>query len=482
MTDMENIPIKKALLDYMNADFVSFDVPGHKKNGINKEMTEFFGEKVLKMDANSMKCLDNLQNPLGVIREAQNLMAKAYDADRAFFLVNGTTSGIQIMIFSALKHGEKILLPRNAHKSVINSLILSGVTPEYIDLEYDNNFDLFTGVHIEKIEEKFKNDSEIKAILLINPSYYGVCCDLEEIIKTAKKYNKIVLVDEAHGAHFKFNKKLPKSAIELGADMVATSLHKTGGSLTQSSVLLLNKGNIDEAKVEETLNIFTTTSASYLLLSSLDIAREYLVTKGSERLDEVIEYASYFKEKMSGYYDILDVSVLDNETVKDFDLTKLVVNVSKYNITGFQLYDILRDEYRIQVELADFHNILCILSIGDSKENVDRLISALIEISAKLELQEKKAVHKDFFEIPEQVIDPRTAYFSKKISVNLRDSIGKISGEMITVYPPGIPIISYGERIEAEIIDYLEELRDNNCVIDGIADKNIEKIKIIEEE
>ena len=244
----------------------------------------------------------------------------------------------------------------------------------------------------------------------------------------------------------------------------------------------MNKGNIDEAKVEETLNIFTTTSASYLLLSSLDIAREYLVTKGSERLDEVIEYASYFKEKMSGYYDILDVSVLDNETVKDFDLTKLVVNVSKYNITGFQLYDILRDEYRIQVELADFHNILCILSIGDSKENVDRLISALIEISAKLELQEKKAVHKDFFEIPEQVIDPRTAYFSKKISVNLRDSIGKISGEMITVYPPGIPIISYGERIEAEIIDYLEELRDNNCVIDGIADKNIEKIKIIEEE
>ena len=479
---MGNIPIKKALLSYMNADFVSFDVPGHKKSGNNKELIEFFGEKIIKMDANSMKCLDNLQNPQGVIKEAQGLMADAYGADRAFFLVNGTTSGIQIMIFAALKHGEKILLPRNAHKSVINSLILSGVIPEYLELEYDKKFDLFTGVHIDKIEEKFKNDDKIKAILLINPSYYGICCDLEEIIKLAKKYNKIVLVDEAHGAHFKFNKKLPKSAIELGADMVATSLHKTGGSLTQSSVLLLNKGKIDEAKVEETLNIFTTTSASYLLLSSLDIAREYLVTKGSERLDEVIEYASYFKEKMSGYYDILDVSVLDNETVKDFDLTKLVVNVSKYNITGFQLYDILRDEYRIQVELADFHNILCILSIGDSKENVDRLISALIEISAKLELQEKKAVHKDFFEIPEQVIDPRTAYFSKKISVNLRDSIGKISGEMITVYPPGIPIISYGERIEAEIIDYLEELRDNNCVIDGIADKNIEKIKIIEEE
>ena len=192
---MEKTPIKKALLDYVNNGFVSFDVPGHKKNNINMEMEEFFGEKILKLDTNSMKCLDNLQNPMGVIKKSQQLMAETYGADRAFYLVNGTTSGIQTMIFSALKHGEKILLPRNAHKSVINSLILAGVVPEYLDLEYNKDFDLFTGICTDKIEEKFQNDKDIKAILIINPSYYGICCNLEEIIKTAKKYEKIVLVD-----------------------------------------------------------------------------------------------------------------------------------------------------------------------------------------------------------------------------------------------------------------------------------------------
>ena len=479
---MEKTPIKKALLDYVNNGFVSFDVPGHKKNNINMEMEEFFGEKILKLDTNSMKCLDNLQNPMGVIKKSQQLMAETYGADRAFYLVNGTTSGIQTMIFSALKHGEKILLPRNAHKSVINSLILAGVVPEYLDLEYNKDFDLFTGICTDKIEEKFQNDKDIKAILIINPSYYGICCNLEEIIKTAKKYEKIVLVDEAHGAHFRFNNRLPKSAIELGADMVATSLHKTGGSLTQSSVLLLNKGKIREEKVEETINIFTTTSASYLLMSSLEIAGNYLRNHGEKRLNTIIDFADYFKEKITGFYDVLDANILNDSTVSGFDTTKLVINTSKYNITGFQLYDMLRDEYRIQVELADFHNILCILSIGDTKENVDRLLEALIEISGKLKKRTEKSEYKDFVSIPKQIIAPRNAYYKKKVSVELRKSIGKLSGEMITVYPPGIPIISYGELIEEEIVECLERLRENNCVVDGIADKEIKNIKIIEED
>ena len=478
---MKNTPIKNALEGYINSGFISFDVPGHKKSKVNKEMIDFFGEKIIQLDANSMKCLDNLQNPLGVIRESQDLMAKAYGADKAYFLVNGTTSGIQIMIFASLKQGEKILVPRNAHKSVINALILSGVIPVYIDLEYDEKFDLFTGICFEKIEGKFKNDNEIKAILLINPSYYGICCNLKEVIDIARKYNKIVLVDEAHGAHFKFNNKLPKSAVELGADLTAVSLHKTGGSLTQSSVLLYNKGKVSERKIEETINIFTTTSASYLLMSSLEIARNYLEKYGKEKLDEILSYSIYFREKIKNYYDILDGNITEKNTVSDFDRTKLIINVSRYNITGFELYDILRDEYRIQAELADFHNILCILSIGDNKRNVEKLAEALIEISKRLELQEKKIIRRDFTEIPKLVIPPRAAYYSRKKFVALKDSIGKISGEMITVYPPGIPIISYGEEINRNVVEHLEELKKNNCIIDGIADKNIKKIKIIEE-
>ena len=243
-------PLFDALKNYHTTGVVSFDVPGHKKRFQN-EFSEYIGQRIIELDTNSMKELDILNNPTGVIREAHQLMADAYCADEAFFLVNGTTSGIQTMVMSACNPGDKIILPRNVHKSAINALILSGATPVYIDPEIDETLGISLGVDIEKIKEAVIKNGDIKAILIINPTYYGAVSDLEGIIKYCHKKEIIVLVDEAHGAHFPFHDKFPKNAMFLGADMSAVSIHKTGGSLTQSSVLLLNYGFIDHQKSTE---------------------------------------------------------------------------------------------------------------------------------------------------------------------------------------------------------------------------------------
>jgi arginine decarboxylase len=227
-----------------------------------------------------MKELDILNNPTGVIREAHQLIADAYFADEAFFLVNGTTSGIQTMVMSSCNPGDKIILPRNVHKSVINALILSGATPVYIDPEVDETLGISLGISLEKIKEAVTKDSDIKVVFIINPTYYGAVSDLKEIIKFCHKKNIVVLVDEARGVHFPFHKTFPKNAMTLGADMSAVSIHKTGGSLTQSSVLFLNHGRIKQERVKNMLNLTQTTSASYLLMTSLDVARKTLVTQG----------------------------------------------------------------------------------------------------------------------------------------------------------------------------------------------------------
>ena len=280
----EILPLIEAMMQYDQRDVVPFDVPGHKHGRGTKELVDFFGEKVMRIDVNSMKCLDNIGNPVGVIKEAQQLMADAYDADHAFFLTNGTSSGVQAMIMSACQAGDKVILPRNAHKSAINALILGGITPVYVQPEMNTRLGIAMGVTVEKIKEAIALHPDAKAVFLINPTYYGAASALKEITELCHKHDMAVLVDEAHGAHLHFHDELPMSAMEAGADMSAVSLHKTGGSLTQSSALLLKGDIIDKDRVKTILNLTTSTSASYLLMASLDGARKILATRGEKML------------------------------------------------------------------------------------------------------------------------------------------------------------------------------------------------------
>lgn len=480
LRNQNKTPLFDALKEYHKRQVIPFDVPGHKHGKGLTEFAEFVGSKVLEIDVNSMKPLDNLSNPIGVIKDAEELMAEAYGADHAFFLVNGTTSGVQAMIMSACKPGDKIILPRNAHKSAINGLIISGAIPIYIQPEINDTLGIAMGVSIESVEKAIAENSDAKALFIINPTYYGVASDIKKIVKLAHKHGIAVLVDEAHGAHFRFHSELPREAMKLGADMAAVSLHKTGGSLTQSSALLLNEGLIDKNSVKTILNLTQTTSASYLLMASLDIARKMLVTKGEEILTRVLKITKEARDeinKIDGLY------AFGNELVGDagvfnFDETKLGVNVTGLGITGLRAYDILRDEYNIQVELGDVFNILAIVSVGDDENSLKALIEALKDISMKYQGSEIK-LEKVALENPEIIVSPRNAFYARKKIVRLEEAEGEISGESIMAYPPGIPIVTPGEKISKEIINYIKFLKSQHSMLTDTADPYVEHIKVL---
>lgn len=474
-------PIYTALEEYRARNVIPYDVPGHKHGKGNKELTAFLGEKVLEIDVNSMKCLDNACHPTGVIKDAEMLLAEAFSATHAYFLVNGTTSGVQAMIMTACSQGDKIILPRNVHKSAINALILSGATPVYISPGINEQLGISLGISVDDVKKAIEDNPDAKAIFVINPTYYGMCSNLKEIIKIAHENNMRVLVDEAHGSHFYFNDKVPTGAMQLGADMAAVSLHKTGGSLTQSSALLINDKNIDSDHVRSILNLTQTTSSSYLLLSSIDIARKMLATKGKEILDKTIELSNYLRDeinKIDGFYAFAK-ELINGDSVFDFDVTKLSINTAKLGLAGIEVYDILRDEYNIQLEYGDASNMLAIISLGDTKENIDKLIIALRDLSKKYTKESSNVLRMEYIN-PEVVVSPREAFYAKKRSVKIADSENLVSGEFVMCYPPGIPILSPGEKISKEAIEYILYTKEKGSILTGTEDRNVENILVLE--
>lgn len=480
-SDQNRAPLFEALKAYHEKNVIPFDVPGHKHGIGIPEMVEFFGRPVLELDVNAMKCLDNISNPMGVIKEAEELAADAYYADHAFFLVNGTSSGVQTMIMSICEPGDKVILPRNAHKSAITALILSGVIPVYIQPEINEALGLAMGISIESVESAIVRHPEAKAVFLVNPTYYGAISDVKSIVKLAHKYGMAVLVDEAHGAHMNFHEELPYDAIELGADMCAVSTHKTGGSLTQSSLLLLREGIIDQRTVKTTLNLMQTTSASYILMASIDLARKQLAIRGHEILTEVLKLSRWARNeinKIDGLY-AFGRELIGNPGVHDFDETKLGVNVRNIGLTGFEVYDILRDEYNIQVELGDMYNILAIVSLGDTAESLKALVDALKDLAVKYRRNEEVKLTKGILKNPDIIVSPRDAYYSEKKSVKLEDAVGEISGESMMAYPPGIPVVTPGERISEEIVEHILVLKEEECLLQGTEDPYVDYIKVL---
>lgn len=479
--DHNKAPLFEAMKAYHKKNVVPFDVPGHKHGKGIPELVEYFGSTMLELDVNSMKDLDNLSNPIGVIRDAEELAADAYYADHGFFLVNGTTAGVQAMVMSVCEPGDKIILPRNAHKSAVTALILSGAIPVYIQPEVNEELGIAMGVSIESVEKAIARHPEAKAVLLIHPTYYGAISDVKSIVKTAHKYGMAVLVDAAHGAHLNFHAELPDDAIALGADMCAVSTHKTGGSLTQSSLLLLREGIVDAKSVKTTLNLTQTTSASYLLMGSIDVARKLLATKGEEMLTAVLGFSRWAREeinKIDGCY-AFGKELVGTSGVFDFDETKLGINVRNLGLTGLEVYDILRDEYNIQTELGDLYNVLAIVSLGDTQESLGALVAAMKDIAVKYRRNEEVKLTKGILKNPDIIVSPRDAYYSEKRSVSLEDAIGEISGESIMAYPPGIPIVTPGEKITKEMIEYVKLLKQEESLLQGTEDPYAENIKVL---
>ncbi|EES50668.1 aminotransferase class I/II-fold pyridoxal phosphate-dependent enzyme [Clostridium botulinum] len=473
-------PIYEALMKYKKARVVPFDVPGHKQGRGNPMLKEFLGEQCLSVDVNSMKPLDNLCHPVSVINDAECLAADAFGSKHAFFMVNGTTSAVQAMVMSVCKRGEKVIMPRNVHRSAINALVISGTIPVYINPGVNKKLGIPLGMSVEDVRIAIKENPDAKAILVNNPTYYGICSNLREITRLAHEHGMYVLVDEAHGTHFYFGEDMPVSAIEAGADMAAVSMHKTGGSLTQSSFLLLNC-DLKVGYVRQIINLTQTTSGSYLLMSSLDLARRDLVLNGKEIFEKVKKLAQYARDeinKIDGYYAFSE-ELVDKDSVFDFDKTKLSVFTRDIGLAGIEVYDILRDEYGIQIELGDIANILAIISVGDGALTIERLISALSEIK-RLHSKDKSGMFDHEYINPEVILTPQEAFYSPKISMPMSESAGKVCAEFVMCYPPGIPILAPGEKITKEILDYISYAKEKGCFLTGTEDAKIENINVVE--
>ncbi len=461
---------------------VRFDVPGHKSGRGNKEFRDFIGIEAMRIDVNSMKPLDNLCHPTSVIKEAQEIAAMAFRSKEAYFIVNGTTGAVQAMIMSSCKAGDKIIVPRNVHRSVINALVINGAIPVYTNPGLNKKLGISLGMSIKDIENAIKNNPDAKAILVNNPTYYGICSDLKSIVKLAHENGMLVLVDEAHGAHFYFGNNLPISAMDAGADMAAISMHKTGGSLTQSSILLSGE-RVNSDYVRQVINLTQTTSASYLLMTSLDTARKNLSLNGKEIFDKTINFAEYSRteiNKLGGYY-AYSKELIDGDAVYDFDTTKLSVYTKNIGLAGIEVYDILRDDYNIQIEFGDLGNILAIISAGDRGLEIERLISSLAEIKRLYSKNTTGMFEYDYIS-PNVVLPPQKAFYAPKKMISIKESSGYISGEFVMAYPPGIPIVAPGERMTKEIIDYIMYAKDKGCLLTGTEDMNVENINIVYEE
>ncbi len=476
----QNSPLHEALLKHKKDRIVHFDVPGHKGGRGNPELTQFLGADCLKVDVNSMKPLDNLIHPTSVIKAAEELAAEAFGAEAAFFMVNGTTAAVQAMIMSTCKAGEKIILPRNVHRSSINALVVNGAIPVYVNPGVSHELGIPLGMSVNDIEEAIRQNPEAKAILVNNPTYYGICSNLREIVKLAHKNGMRVLVDEAHGAHFYFGEELPVSAMAAGADMAAVSMHKTGGSLTQSSFLLCSNG-MDTGYVRQIINLTQTTSGSYLLMSSLDLARKHMYLNGKEIVSKTLELAEYARKevnKIGGYY-AFSKELVNGDTIYDFDRTKLSVNTVEIGLAGIEIFDLLQEEYDIQIEFGDIGNFLAVVSAGDRAFEIERLVSSLAEIKRIYGKDKVGMLNHEYID-PDVALTPQKALYSDKKSVPLREAIHHISGEFVMCYPPGIPILAPGERITEEIIDYIIYAKAKGSVLTGPKDMKVEHINIVD--
>lgn len=475
----ENAPIYEALERFRRMRIVPFDVPGHKHGRGNKELVELLGERCVSIDVNSMKPLDNLCHPVSVIKNAEQLAAEAFHASHAFLMVGGTTSSVQAMVLSCCKKGDKIILPRNVHRSVINALVLCGAIPIYVNPDVDHNLGISLGMKVSQVEMAIQKHPDAVAVFVNNPTYYGICSDLRSIVKKAHAHGTKVLVDEAHGTHFYFGENLPVSAMEAGADMASVSMHKSGGSLTQSSFLLVGP-SMHAGYVRQIINLTQTTSGSYLLLSSLDISRRNLVLRGRESFARVAALADYAREEINrigGYY-AFSKELINGDSIYDFDTTKLSIHTLEIGLAGIEVYDILRDEYDIQIEFGDIGNILAYLSIGDRIQEIERLVSALAEVKRRYQKDKTGMLSQEYIE-PEVIMSPQDSFYAEKEAVPIRESEGRICSEFVMCYPPGIPILAPGEKITKDVIEYILYAKEKGCSMTGPEDAAIEYLNVL---
>lgn len=482
-------PLVEALKAYTSKDMAAFHTPGHKQGrGAPADLVDLCGEQALRIDLCELPEVDALYNASGVIKEAQELAAEAYGADASFFLVNGSTTGNIVMIVSACDPGDTLLVPRNAHKSALSALILSGARPAYMRPPWDADLGVSGAVTPGEVERALEENPRAKAVFIVSPTYFGGAADLARIAALCHARGVPLMVDEAHGPHLHFHPDLPASALSSGADMVVQSTHKIISGMTQASLLHIKKSpRTNLARARKTLELIQSTSPSYLLMASLDAARRQMALHGEALLGRTIELAEEGRRRIAA---IPGVRVFGRErrgqpALFDLDVTKLTINVTGLGITGFEARRRLNEEHGVQAEMATLHNVLLIVTIGNTIDDINRTTRAFEALC-------EDAIRRGTFgepppgvrlspphALPAVELSPREAFFAEPARVPFERSEGCISAELVAPYPPGIPILAPGEVISAEAIHYLRAVERMGGMINGPEDARLSTIKIV---
>lgn len=466
-------PIINELSEIVDKDLISFHVPGHKLGKIYDRLgyTSII-EKIYKMDTTEIIGTDNLHYPEGIIKRAQQRASEAFKSDQTYYLINGTTCGIQASIMAICFPKDKLIVNRDCHQSVINGCILGDIKPVYINSNINKENNIINGVNINEVISVIDSNLDAKAILLTYPTYYGCTYDLKTICDYAHNKNMIVIIDEAHGAHLGLSDELPQTALEQGADIVIQSTHKTLPSFTQSSMIHTKGNRVDNNRLEVNLSMIQSSSPSYTLMASLELAVDIYINNGKELMNELLFNISKFKDNIK--------NKIPMNIYNDYDKTKIFIESKKLGLTGYKLEEVLRYKYNIQVELSNYYGVLLICTIGNISKDFDLLEKALIDIYNKCsdEMYIEEIVYPK--DIPIQALTPREAFYKHKKSVKIYESIGKISGEYIIPYPPGISLLSPGEIISKDIIDYIVYCSKKGMNVNGIKDSRLEFIQIID--
>ena len=488
-TDQTQTPILSALQASAQRSQAAFYAPGHKRGqGASSQLKDLLGKETLQADLPELPELDNLFAPEGVILEAQTLAAAAFGAEQTYFLANGSTCGLEAAILATCGPGDKIIVPRNVHRSVLAGLVLAGAMPVYVSPDYAPDLGLALGLAPATIAAALEQYADVRAVLVVSPTYHGICSDLGAIAALAHTHGVPLLVDEAHGPHFGFHPALPPPALAQGADLVVQSTHKVLGALTQASMLHTQGDRIEQARLQAALQLTQSTSPSYLLLASLDAARHQMATAGQALLAQTLALAQEMRSQLAP---LPGLAVVDQQALQPYpsvaalDLTRLTVDVSGLGLSGLEADDILHHQLGVTAELPELRHLTFIVSLGNTPADGQRCIDGFRTLTQRQVQRGKEVVptaprpaySAQPISLPQ--VSPRQAFFATAVTVTATAAVGRLSAETIAAYPPGIPTLVAGEPITAAALHHLVTTKQQGGYVTGCSDSSLATLKVL---
>ena len=476
------------LVDYSQSDVYPFHMPGHKRQVGNPFLQEF--PNPYAIDITEIDGFDNLHHAEGIIRASMDRAAKMYGADRSYYLVNGSSCGILSAVCGMTRHGGKILMSRNCHKAAYHGVFLNRLRVEYIYPQIIEEFGIQGGLVPEDVENVLKTDHDIQAVLVVSPTYDGIVSDVEKIVEICHGYGIPLIVDEAHGAHFRYHKGFPVSALDLGADVVIQSLHKTLPAFTQTSILHVKGDLVDRERLEHYLQIFQSSSPSYLFMAGMERCLKFMeekteMTGGRSRMDQFYHRLVKLRKELGAmkHLQLLEEDQKGKNGVYDLDISKGIISTRGTGINGEELGEWLRREYHLEMEMCAAEYVTAITTVMDTEEGLRRLRNALLEIDGKLsdrvESQDCGKKNQRYELKPETVMSIADGWEQADKKISLEDSVGRISGEYIYLYPPGIPFVVPGEKISQEVVDLVKWYQKCGYSVQGMTDQNCKEIRVV---